>query len=800
MTHSTHEISIAGLLHDIGKLYQRAHWGQKKPHTQWTHTVVMGLPRLWRRFGLDPEALAHTAAHHHESRPKGWQPQTAAAWAVTLADNYASNERAEASEAAQMPPPNVPLMPVFNRVHLGQERPSREGAYALAPLSTRAAFPTGEPGLAYAALADRLSNRLKALEDRLPKDLEALLSNLDALLRESAWAVPSDTVGEPDVSLYDHLRLTSAFAAALWRYHTETDGQVSTERLKKEGEAKFLLVAGDIGGIQNHIYRIRQSAATGIGGIAKRLRARSLEVALATEAFARDVLKELGLPPTSRILSAGGRFTLLAHNTPESRERLQELRALWQRWALERGGTLTPTLAWLPFAPAELKSEPFGHFLNRLSLNLAEAKQQSFALAGEAVLPFADQARSLRPCPVCDALPSAGMDEAGIWQPCSRCQADAAIGQVLPKTHEIALASEPPSEPHFAFPTTYAVPGGTTGFRFRTRPHFEPGQHAFDVRPLAGRIPTVADATALLQPTSHDYGAWLESNGLGHVRDELGTHPDRPLTFEEIANFAEGASHLGALMLDADRMGEVFAHGLEAHLQTPSRIGSLSRMLEFYFGFVAGDLMEHPEQYQALLPPPLTTNARERYRLIYNVYAGGDDVFVIGPWDVLLHYARDLERLYREYTNGHPGFTLSGGFALIKPHTPVPLIADRAQAAEKQAKDSGRDRLMLFRHAVRWGELDLLLGHGQKFFELTAAGELPRGLAHRLLGLWELYRAWQENGDPRGMKYKPLLFYQKRNAGVDRHWGELFDPLMNQLDPRMQHLPVWVQYASYQGR
>ena len=797
MASSSYEVAIAGLLHDIGKLYQRAHWGEKKPHTQWTHSVVMGLSKLWPRYGIDPEALAHAAAHHHESRPAGWQPQSPEAWAVTLADNYASNEREDAVDAPRVPPPKVPLTPVFDRVHLGQDAPRGKGAYHLAPLTEPATFPQQDPGLAYAALAERLSSRLKSLEEASPIGKEALLSHLNAFLQESTWAVPSDTVGEPDVSLYDHLRLTSAFAAALWNYHSENDGQVGTEHLKREGENKFLLVAGDIGGIQSHIYRIRQSAA-GVGGVAKRLRSRSLEVALATETFARHVLNELDLPPTNRILSAGGRFTLLTHHTPGALERLAQLQDLWQRWALQRGGTLVPTLAWIAFSPSELKSKPFGTFLNRLAVQLAETKLQAFAHADGAYLPFAATGQSLRPCPVCDALPSAGLGSDGTWLPCERCQADESIGQRLPKASEIALSNERPAQPYYAFPGHYAVPDGAAAVRFRTRLTFDPADYAFEARPLAGRIPTVGDALGLLE--TRDYATWLASRGLEQTCDELGTHPDRPLTFEEMALFAGGSPHLGALMLDADRLGEVFARGFEASLQTPSRIGSLSRMLEFFFGFVATDLMQHPEHYRQRLPSGSSASIRERYRLIYSVYAGGDDVFVIGPWDVLLSYARDLEQLYRQYTNDHPGFTLSGGFVLIKPHTPVPLLADRAQAAEKRAKESGRNRLALFGHAVPWSELDLLLQHGQRFFELTSAGELPKGLGHRLLNLWQLFRRWKEDADPTGMKYKPLLFYQKRNPGVNRHWEELFEPLMNQLDPRMQHLPVWVQYALYLGR
>jgi len=808
MAPSIYEITLAGLLHDIGKLYQRAHWGQYKPHTQWTSSLITGhkdLKDLWKKYGIETKRLAETASHHHQAKPEGWQPKTAAAWAVTLADNYASSEREESAEKGGALPYQVSPQPIFNRVHIGNENTRNTNtncSYSLKPLATDAVFPVRNPGTVYEDIADRLTKKLESLAKNPPRGIEALVANINAFLQELTWAIPSDTVGEPDVSLYDHLRLTAAFAAALWAYHQESDGEVTIESLREENKPKFLLVAGDIGGIQNHIYRIRHSSATGVGSIAKRLRARSLEVALATEALAYDILDNLKLSQINRILSAGGRFTLLVQNTPSSVKKLEELSAQWQRWALERGGTLTPTLAWVEFGPSDLETTAFGTILARLSLKLAEAKQQPHANVGGDYLPFTSSAHSLRPCPVCDALPSAGMDGDGNWLPCSRCQAEANIGQQLPKASKIYLSRSTPPEPRYDFPKLAAAlepAAGSVARQFRTRLDFSPDEEAFEVRPLTGRVPSVADAQDFLGG-KEQYLEWMESHGLSDVLEELGHHPDRPLTFEEIAQFATGSKYLAALMIDADKMGEIFTRGFEEHLQTPSRIGSLSRMLEFFFGFVATDLMLDPERFSKHLPPQLMNNVRKRYRTIYSVYAGGDDVFVIGPWDVLIHYARDLQALYRAYTCNHPAFTLSGGLVLIKPHTPVPLIADYVQAAEKKAKSAGRNRLTLFGHAIAWEELDRLLEHGQRFYELTASGELPRGLGYRLLNLWAMFKDWQYYKDPIGLKYKPLLFYQKRNSAVDRHWNDLFKPLMNHLDPRMQHLPVWVQYALYQGR
>ncbi len=793
----------AGLLHDIGKLYQRAYWGlERKPHTAWTEAFVRGLAEI----GLpDAEAIAHGASHHHERKPEGWQPDEALSWTVTLADNYASRER-ECEEQTEGKPPDVPLETVFTRLQLGGASGSeRDLGYALAPLSPLAVFPQAKSRLKldYLELVKRLQTRLQSLEKLRPREFSVWFANLQALLLEVAWAVPSDTQCEPDVSLYDHLRLTSAFAAALWRYHEHEDGTVRPEPLRDEEPPKFLLVQGDLGGIQNHIYRIRE-AATGTGKIAKRLRARSLEVALATEAMAHELLEALGLPPANRILSAGGRFTLLVQNTAESRSVLETFQERWEQWALDGGATLIPSLAWIAFSPTELKAQSFGNLLKASAEALAEAKLRPFGNAKQLAPTWAGGSASLRPCPVCDALPAQERD--GSWTPCTVCTTEEEVGARLPKETALWLyQSDRSSGPAFRFPgVAFALDSGGD-YLYRSRFSFEPDPVAFEVRPLTGHVPTVEEAKKVLGEEGR-YREWLREKQLEKVFEELGEDTGRPLTFEEIAHFSTGAPYLGVLMLDADRMGEVFIRGLPKKLQTPGRIGALSRLFELFFGFIAVDLIRDPAPYLDLLGRDAAwKKIAERYPLIYGVYAGGDDVFLVGPWDALLHYALDLNALYHRYTAHHSELTLSGGFVLVKPHTPVPVFSDLVQRAEKAAKSAGRGRLTAFGQAVEWPVLEALIGRGLRFYELIRDGVLPRGLGHRLLGLYELYRRWAEpegeaGPDPEGLKYKPLLFYLRRNEGVEKHWEQFFAPLMNHEDPAMRHLPVWVQYGMYLGR
>ncbi|RTG96785.1 type III-A CRISPR-associated protein Cas10/Csm1, partial [Thermus scotoductus] len=257
-------LALAGLLHDIGKLFQRARWGEREGrarHPAFSARFVEQHGGLFRQAGLDPGWLQRTVQRHHE----GWreapefQPQTPEEWCVALADTYASQEREEAAQAGSGSVPDTPLLSVFHQLWL-QEREGER--LALSPvhrlgegLRPGAPYPEGRPNIGkdvYRRLEERVGKRMGELASHAPTSPEALLLSLAAILQESLTLVPADTQSEPDVSLYDHLRLTAAIAHALWLYH---GGQASVEELRQDAE-KFLLVVGDLGGIQGHIYRV----------------------------------------------------------------------------------------------------------------------------------------------------------------------------------------------------------------------------------------------------------------------------------------------------------------------------------------------------------------------------------------------------------------------------------------------------------------------------------------------------------------------------------------------------------------
>ncbi|MBE9593555.1 MAG: type III-A CRISPR-associated protein Cas10/Csm1, partial [Proteobacteria bacterium] len=106
-------------------------------------------------------------------------------------------------------------------------------------------------------------------------DFDAYFNTLYHLLQKYTWCVPSAVwKSKPDVSLFDHLKTTCAIAACLYNADVEyLDNLIGgiekswrKEDLNEEEEralndGKFILIGGDVSGIQNFIYAITSKGA-----------------------------------------------------------------------------------------------------------------------------------------------------------------------------------------------------------------------------------------------------------------------------------------------------------------------------------------------------------------------------------------------------------------------------------------------------------------------------------------------------------------------------------------------------------
>ncbi len=179
-----------------------------------------------------------------------------------------------------------------------------------------------------------------------------------------------------------------------------------------------------------------------------------------------------------------------------------------------------------------------------------------------------------------------------------------------------------------------------------------------------------------------------------------------------------GVEALGVLKADVDQLGMLMACGIKEEHASLSRLATLSRQLHWYFA--------------VYLPHLLATD--ERFQDVYTVFAGGDDLFLIGPWNRMIELAVVLREFFEQYTCGNPEVHFSAGITLHKPHTPLSRLAEESERALKQAKDKdeGRNRITLFGETAKWDEFLDLMEVKKTLLQWKEGGLVNNAMLYRL--------------------------------------------------------------------
>ena len=161
----------------------------------------------------------------------------------------------------------------------------------------------------------------------------------------------------------------------------------------------------------------------------------------------------------------------------------------------------------------------------------------------------------------------------------------------------------------------------------------------------------------------------------------------------------------------------IFQQGLEA--PTFAKMAALSRQMNAFFALY------------------LPWRCRTRYPNAYTVFAGGDDFFLLGPWQTQMDLARDLRTEFTRYVAGNPGIHFSAGLSMTKPGLPVRHLAELGEQALEAAKTCRpeKDSVTCFGQTVPWTTFDALDVAGGELTRL--AGELGLSTGY-LYGLLEL--------------------------------------------------------------
>jgi len=712
-------IVLGCLLHDIGKFFERAEaldeyrkndekrqsFCKKHEKGYYSHIHVLNTLRFCellsehvsqikpdenqKASSADQNWINLAALHHIPSeREVSYMEKI-----VQAADHLASAEREQGNFYEQGINKKTRLESLLGRVNIGET--ARKNDYFL-PLSKTALFEQaiypqqaklsgmeekandkGKVWLSqnslltdYKHIANKFIEELKGLQTfqanvEKEKILQSTLRSLLSLMEQYLSQVPAATnVLHPDISLFDHLRITAAIGEGLFLYHDANKGQANYD---DKSTVKWRLVCGDFSGIQKFIYKITSK------GAAKGLRGRSFFIQLLCDAVSEQIIRSLGLYATARIYSSGGKFYLLipSHKTEQLKRAAESVnKALLSQFQGE---------VFLGIGMAEVTGNDFqggnmGKRWQQANEDLQKNRLQPFkAQVSEDIDCFSQQSQhESGACKVCgrDDLDA----EINSDKVCKQCRDLENIGRVLADTRYLFWVwgddKKTVHNKQMKYLCKIEMPGTDCMLYFLEKePEFS------DLTDLSASHLEVLNSWAGLKQNTQGYSQGLRYVGKWQKEKKSGNWD-----FDDFASNAKGIGRMGVLRMDVDNLGEIFIRGLcfgndeSKTMGSLSRVATLSRQLHVFFAGYLHQILADFQQSQI-------------------IYAGGDDVFIIGSWDELPNVALKIRQEFQKYCADNPHFSLSGGIATVGGKYPISRAAELAGEAEEGAKNLCRGQL-----------------------------------------------------------------------------------------------------------
>ncbi|MBZ0279417.1 MAG: type III-A CRISPR-associated protein Cas10/Csm1 [Anaerolineae bacterium] len=490
--------------------------------------------------------------------------------------------------------------------------------------------------------------------------------------------------GEAGVSLSHEFKLLSAVSHAC---------RGDASRLN-DG---FQLVVGDFPGVQRVIYTITSDGAT------KGVRGRSFFLQLLAECVARRILAERDLPMTNALYIAGSKFLLLLDaeaqvdgiaaaindallETFEGDLSLVLVNRPLSKEGISNAGALAKVYSALKGDETRHKTQPFRHQRHSLFSPFGIGSEFACAISRR-------EPRS-----------KAELDEAqnadGNWiaweqQAFEKLAVD--LAGVGDEPHYLVFSAQAPGNHEKSYPQllhqltgwTCSLVDADTLNRNRNLGYNANivALNRVDINPLA--VHGIRFIAAHTPRVSADDAAWWRKK---YGNDEQ-VYAGSIRNFELLATRGQDISfaRYGVLRMDVDSLGSAFSHRLTNATLT-RRVALSNTMSRFFEGFLPRICWELEHGGEPLRPDSL-----------YLIYGGGDDLFVVGEWELLPVLAERIHNLFEQYCGG--AMTISAGIEVVPAHFPFYVVAELAKTAlDDNAKESraGKNAICLFNEVFNW--------------------------------------------------------------------------------------------------
>lgn len=756
-------LKFAALFHDIGKFYQRAtnfnhcyankyknldknDYGQNGAHSKWSADFVSN---------FYDDLVENLVLYHHNPK-KDNSKNYDLSKIVQIADHHSSKERLESDEKQNVI--STPLISIFSQISLDDKKSDEHYIRPIKLELNNDLYPVKNDksknwkmSKLYQNLWENFKNEFKLVNHN---DIETVL----AVVKKYTSTIPSAPyVSKSDISLYDHLKTTTAIANCRYLYSKEENlNQTDTQDVYK-------IINGDISGIQNFIYKV-SSPDKAQNNMNKRLRGRSLYISLLTEAIASKLIIDLDLDSSNILFCGGGRFTIIAPNTNKTDKVLREIDIGVNDFFIEHfNAELYLAMVSINSSGKELGN--FGKILSNLNAFLNENKKHKFINHLDKLFEENNEINYYL-CPVC-GNPSK-KDEL-----CYDCKEHKHLGEVVANAKYLIKYESDTKIPNSLFFSNLGI-----GFSFKNTENQvvkfieENPNVIFVVNKLNDT--NFLDIAGIISNKNVSFNFKVIGNSIPHLGKNV-------LYFNHLAEISKGANKLGILKMDVDNLGKIFSKGFhnlydDKEGSSISRISSLSFYMDLFFSGKINQIVEKFQVYPDTLgydelfekPTELTFERIDddkkilKKKTVYKPkgelpdefiglgtstihinYSGGDDLLVVGPYDDIIEFAQEFRTRFKEWTGYNNSINISGGIIITGPKFPIGKAALMADDELEKSKDCGRDKITVFNQVLSWENTGQIVGFkeifefGKTLEKLREENKLSAGFVYSLMHIWE---------------------------------------------------------------
>lgn len=506
----------------------------------------------------------------------------------------------------------------------------------------------------------------------------------------------------------------------------------------------IVMISGDFWGIQKFIFDGLTSAKA-----SKILRSRSAMVQLITFVVVDMIKKEFSESDT--VLFGAGKFLVLARAEENSHEKILKLQKMLDKYFLQnffgQNGFILATTQTKKERLLDQSSQEMKRDLELLAKDNEHKKLNKFNFQeiDEKLLVlniFANDDDQV--CKFCQKRAK----ENNRNKACEICNNQIKLGEKLTKNKYLEISNAKQDESIVIFDGYYA--------NFSNAQTSLKEQNCFDI-------------------SSNKYNGiskWSLNSYVPKTDGEI-------KTFEEIE---KGSTGLMALKADVDKLGDTFR---EYYMTSFKKFNRLSRELDFFFSDYATNLIEN------------------EFKNCYVVFAGGDDLFLIGEYKEVILFAKKLREEFFRFSLQKA--TLSIGLVMFKHATPINYIshmADKAEARAKAVLHNNKDRngIDLFGISMKFEEF---LHIEKDFSEIANYLEEKKldttTFFYRLIELIDMRE--NMNTDIRNAMWRSKLNYTiRRNIDKEDNDFDIFSKLFNMIEKYGQKCKPSIFLKIYNDR